>query len=64
MDINSPNIGKDPVVIAQLVVAPVGRAPLEGFDFLLDATGFQNLVEHLHLIKILKWRCTLVDPTL
>ena len=52
MDINNPNIGKDLVVITQLVVvAPAGRAPLEGNNFLLDAIGFQNLVEHLHLIK-------------
>ena len=51
MDIMNPNIGKDPVAIAQLVVAPAAEVPLEGIDFLLDAIGFQNLAEHLCLIE-------------
>ena len=48
MDVNNPN---NLVVIAQPIVAPAGEAPLEGVNFLLDAIGFQNPVEHLCLIK-------------
>ena len=51
MNVMNSNIGKDLVAFAQSVVAPVADMPLEGINFLLDAIGFQNPVEHLHLIK-------------
>lgn len=45
------NISGDPAAIAQLPVAPALDPPLEGIDFLLDAIGFHNPAECLHLME-------------
>ena len=36
----------NPAVFAQPKVAPAIQVPLQGINFLLDAIGFHNLVEH------------------